>query len=42
MGLLGMWAGLSCFHSSGEGYVEELFELQQGCEAPFVSSRGQV
>ena len=27
-----MWAGLSCFHSSGDGYVGELLELQQGCE----------
>ena len=41
-GLLWMWAGLSCFLSSGEGYVGELLELQQGCEGPFGSSRGQV
>ena len=41
-GLLRMWAGLSCFLSSGEGYVGELLELQQGCEGPFGSSRGQV
>ena len=41
-GLLWMWAGLSCFLSSGEGYVVELLELQQGCEGPFGSSRGQV
>ena len=27
-----MWAGLSCFLSSGDGYVGELLELQQGCE----------
>ena len=27
-GLLWMWAGLSCFLSSGAGYVGELFELQ--------------
>ena len=38
-GLLWMWAGLSCFHLSGAGYVGELFELQQGCEGPFGSSR---
>ena len=31
-GLLGMWVGLSCFLSSGDGYVGELLELQQGCE----------
>ena len=30
MGLLWMWAGLSCFLSSGDGYVGELLELQQG------------
>ena len=34
-GLLCMWAGLSCFLSSGDGYVGELLELQQGCEGPF-------
>ena len=39
-GLLWMWAGLSCFLSSGDGYVGELLELQQGCEEPFGSSRG--
>ena len=39
-GLLWMWAGLSCSLSSGDGYVGELLELQQGCEGPFVSSRG--
>ena len=38
--LLWMWAGLSCFISSGDGYVGELLELQQGCEEPFGSSRG--
>ena len=38
-GLLWMWAGLSCFLSSGDGYVGELLELQQGCEGPFVSTR---
>ena len=31
-GLLWLWAGLSCFLSSGDGYVGELLELQQGCE----------
>ena len=31
MGLLWMWAGLSCFLSSGDGYIGELLELQQGC-----------
>ena len=30
-GLLWMWAGLSCFLSSGDGYVGELLELQQRC-----------
>ena len=38
-GLLWMWAGLSCFLSSGVGYVGELLDLQQGCEGPFGSSR---
>ena len=38
-GLLWMWAGLSCFLSSGDGYVGELLELQQGCEGPIGSSR---
>ena len=38
-GLLWMLAGLSCFISSGDGYVGELLELQQGCEGPFGSSR---
>ena len=38
-GLLWMWAGLSCFLSSGDGYVGELLELEQGCEGPFGSSR---
>ena len=33
-GLLWMWAGLSCFLSSGVRYVGELLELQQGCEDP--------
>ena len=33
-GLLWMWAGLSCFLSSGDGYVGELLELQEGCEDP--------
>ena len=39
-GLLRMWAGLSCFLASGDGYVRELLELHQGCEGPFGSSRG--
>ena len=30
-GLLWMWVGLSCFLSIGNGYVEELLVLQQGC-----------
>ena len=34
-GLLWMWAGLSCFLSSGDGNVGELLELQQGCEGPY-------
>ena len=38
-GLLGMWAGLLGFLSSGDGYVGELLELQEWCEGPFVSSR---
>ena len=38
-GLFWMWLGLSCFLSSGDGYVGELLELQQGCEEPFGSSR---
>ena len=39
-GLLWMWAGLSCFLSSGDEYVGELLEVQQGWEGPFGSSRG--
>ena len=39
-GLFWMWAGLSCLLSSGDGYVGELLELQQECEAPFGISRG--
>ena len=39
-GLLLMWEGLSSFLSSGDGYLGELLELQQGCEGPFGSSRG--
>ena len=39
-GLLWMRAGLSCFLSSGDRYVGELLELQQGCEGPFGISRG--
>ena len=37
--LLWMWAGLSWVLSSGELYVGELLELQQGFEGPFGSSR---
>ena len=37
-----MWAVLSCFLSSGEGYVGELLELQQGCEDPFEVPRLDV
>ena len=37
--LLWMWAGLSCFLSSGDGYLGERVELHQGCEGPFGSSR---
>ena len=33
-------AGLWGFLSSGDRFVGELLELQQGCEGPFVSSRG--
>ena len=33
-GLIWMWAGLLCFLSSGDGYVGELLELQQGCKDP--------
>ena len=39
MGLLWMWAGLSGFLSSGDGYVGDLLELQHGFEGPFGSSR---
>ena len=33
-GLLWMWAEISCFLASRDGYVWELLELQQGCEGP--------
>ena len=39
-GLLWIWAGPSCFLSSGDGYVGELLKLQQECEGPFGRSRG--
>ena len=39
-GILWMWEGLSCFLWSGDGYVRELLELQQGYEGPFGISRG--
>ena len=32
--------GTLVFLLSGDGYVAELLELQQGCEGPFGSSRG--
>ena len=35
-------AATSFFLSSGDGYVAELLELQQGCEGPFPSSSGKV
>ena len=38
-GLLWRWEGLSCFLSSGDGYIGELLELQQVCEGPFGSCR---
>ena len=30
------------FHSSADGYVGELLELHQGCQGPFLGSRGKV
>ena len=39
-GPLWIFTVLSCFLSSGDGYVRELLELQHGCEGPFGSSRG--
>ena len=39
-GLNWMWAGHSCFLSSGNGYVGELLELQKECEGRFVTSKG--
>ena len=33
-GLIWMWTGLLCFLSSGDGYVGELLELQQGLKDP--------
>ena len=39
-GLLWMWTGFSCFLSSGDEYIGELLEVQQGCEGPSGSSRG--
>ena len=41
-GLLLMLAGPSVFLWSGDGYVGELLELQQGCEEPCGISRGLV
>ena len=37
-GLRLMWVGPSSFLSSGDGYVGEHLDLQQGCEGPFRSS----
>ena len=37
-----MWAELSCFLSSGDEYVRELLELQQGCERPFGQGLGVI
>ena len=36
----GVSPGESVLVSSGDGYMGELLELQQGCEGPFGSSRG--
>ena len=33
-GLLWMWAGLSCFLSSGDGYVGELLSCSKGVKDP--------
>ena len=33
-GLLWMWAGLSCFLSSGDGYVGELVSCSKGVKDP--------
>ena len=35
-----MWAGLSCFLSSRDGFFGEVLELKQGCEGPSGSSKG--
>ena len=37
-GLLWIWAGPSCFVSSGDGYVGGIPKLQERCERPFGSS----
>ena len=34
MGLLWMWAGLSCFILSGVGYAGELLECSKGVKDP--------
>ena len=34
MGLLWMWVGLSCFLSSGDGYVRQLLESLEGVSPP--------
>ena len=40
-GLLWMWAGLSCFLSSGDVYVGELLQLQQGVKDPLDIQEGR-
>ena len=40
-GLLWMWAGLSCFLSSGDGYVGELLELRQERREFFLEHAGK-
>ena len=34
MGLLWMWAGLSCFLSSGDGYFGDFFSCSKGVKDP--------
>ena len=41
-GLLWIRAEPSCFLWSGDGYVVELLDLQQGCEGPFRSSSAKL
>ena len=35
-GLLWMWAGLSCFLSSGDGYVGNFFSCSKGVKDPLL------